>query len=103
MVLDLSCSHCGTFVFYGSYYCVRVQKLVEVPTPGNALTSENSYANDNTATAVLTGIYALMSGGGFATGINSISVKAGLSADELQGTQSNALHAINAILSQQSE
>src|SRR5580704_17978239 len=61
------------------------KKLVEVPAPATALTSDNVYNNDATAAAVLTGIYTEIASesatGG--EGINSISLTSGLSADEL--------------------
>src|SRR5258705_7850399 len=63
------------------------KKLVDVGGPSTSLTGADVYTSDATAAAVLTGLYATMSSGGavgsFATGINSISVQAGLSADEL--------------------
>src|SRR5258707_10163367 len=62
------------------------KKLAEVNPPVNSLTSTSVYTEDNTAIGVLTGIYSLMNSGSFATGQNSISLEAGLSADELQGS-----------------
>src|SRR4051812_45942559 len=61
------------------------EKLVEVPAPTTSLTSENVYKNDNTAASVLTGVYTNMSSSRLTLGVtlNSISVDAGLSADEL--------------------
>lgn len=60
-------------------------KLVEVPPPATSLTSENVYKNDNTAASVLTGIYTEISSSSVSYGasINSLSLIAGLSSDEL--------------------
>jgi hypothetical protein len=58
-------------------------KLVEVNAPVTSVNAENVYTNDATATAVLTGIYSLMSQGtGGFTGLNGLSLRCGLSADE---------------------
>lgn len=58
-------------------------KLVEVNPPVTDVNAENVYTNDATATAVLTGMYSRMAqGAGSFTGINGLSVRAGLSADE---------------------
>jgi hypothetical protein len=61
------------------------KKLIEIPSPTTFLTSENVYKNDNTAASVLTGIYTNMAASRLTLGatLNSISVDAGLSADEL--------------------
>lgn len=61
-------------------------KLVEVPAPVTELTSSNVFAENSTAAAVLTGVYAELSGNGSAIATGSIaelSLGAGLSADEL--------------------
>jgi hypothetical protein len=61
------------------------KKLIEIGPP-NSIVSETAYNSDATAAAVLTGIYTYMSNGSnypLATGVNSISVQMGLSADEL--------------------
>src|SRR6185503_15822823 len=65
---------------------VSCKKLVEVPAPVTSLSSDNVYTNDATAAAVLTGIYtqlSMRSPTNGAASINSISLAAGLSADEL--------------------
>lgn len=61
------------------------KKLIEVHAPPTATTSDNVYQSDATAAAVLTGMYTQMSAGNFyfVTGSNSLSVEAGLAADEL--------------------
>lgn len=63
---------------------ISCKKLVEVKPPESVLTGNNIYSNDYAAISVLTGIYATMSTGGFSfvTGLQSISIKSGLSADE---------------------
>jgi hypothetical protein len=59
-------------------------KLVETNIPPTSLSRENVYKTDATAIAVVTGIYTTLSASGsFATGNRSISVRCGLSADEL--------------------
>ena len=62
------------------------RKLVEVGAPITNSTSESVYNSDAKAAAVITSIYDHMSGdaGSFAQGQNSISLYAGLSADELE-------------------
>jgi hypothetical protein len=62
------------------------KKLVEVSPPVTQLTSSNVYTGDATATAVLIGIYTIMSGANptnTASSVTSISLASGLSADEL--------------------
>src|SRR5437016_13938962 len=60
------------------------KKLVEVDAPGNRITGSNVYNNDATAAAVLTGIYtAISTAKSLSDGISSLSMHAGLSADEL--------------------
>jgi hypothetical protein len=61
------------------------KKFVNVSPPVTSLNAQNVYSSDQTAAAVLTGIYASISAATipFATGGNSISALAGLSADEL--------------------
>ncbi len=63
------------------------KKLVEVNAPFTSINAANVYSSDETAIAVLTGIYANMSTATygpatFTQGWNSISLLAGLSADE---------------------
>ncbi len=59
-------------------------KLVEVNAPITSFNAQNAYSTDAAAIAVLTSIYTKMSSMNFdfATGKKSISVLAGLSADE---------------------
>lgn len=61
------------------------KKLVQVSSPATSLTSASVYTNDATAAAVLTGMYTNLSAVSPLTGssITSLSVAAGLSADEL--------------------
>lgn len=60
------------------------KKLVEIDAPITSLTAKNVYTDNATATAVLTGIYASMgSGGTNYTGYNGLSLRTGLSGDEL--------------------
>lgn len=59
-------------------------KLVEVNPPSTSLTGLNVYSSDATAIAVVTGIYAQLGNqGNIASGLKSISLFCGLSADEL--------------------
>ncbi|MDP4260488.1 MAG: RagB/SusD family nutrient uptake outer membrane protein [Bacteroidota bacterium] len=61
------------------------KKLVVVSGPNTALTSDNVYTNDQTASAVLTGLYELMSQASVSSGtsVDGISIACGLSSDEL--------------------
>lgn len=76
------------FVILISIIQTSCTKLVEIPAPANSMSSANVFTNDESAIAVLTGIYTDMSKptnsgtGGFA-GINGISALVGLSSDEL--------------------
>jgi len=65
---------------FSVYSC---KKLVDVKPPSNQLTSGNVFKDNSTAAAVLTGVYNRMSGYSFATGAASLSLRGGLSADEL--------------------
>jgi len=59
------------------------KKLLEVDSPIQSTTANAVYNSNSTAAAVLTGIYINMSNYGIFTGPSSISISAGLSADEL--------------------
>ncbi|MDX3916951.1 MAG: RagB/SusD family nutrient uptake outer membrane protein [Pseudosphingobacterium sp.] len=58
------------------------KNFVEVAPPKNSITSESVYTSDETAASVLTGIYTRFNGD-IAGGINGMSIRCGLSADEL--------------------
>lgn len=60
------------------------KKLIEVNTPTTSISTKNVYTNDQTAIAVLTGLYTIISGSP-ATGsdLTSIGLITGLSGDEL--------------------
>lgn len=73
---------------------VSCKKLVEVNPPITSLTGLNTYSNDATATSVLTGIYGSIGSGGVYTGTTGISLRCGLSADELT-LSSNAFSGTN--------
>jgi hypothetical protein len=62
------------------------KKFVEVKTPSTSINEENVYKSDATAISVLTGIYSTMSSGGIFSGSSGMSVLPGLSADELNLT-----------------
>jgi len=60
------------------------KKLIDISPPATAVTGASVYSSDATATAVLTGLYTQISGTSYATtGFPTISLFAGLSADEL--------------------
>ncbi|MBO9573539.1 MAG: hypothetical protein J7497_15225, partial [Chitinophagaceae bacterium] len=71
--------------------CISCEKLVDIPPPINTISDQAAYSTDVSAAAVLTGIYAIMSkptpeagiSAGQWTGLESIPVLTGLSADEL--------------------
>jgi hypothetical protein len=75
----------SSFSFALIFCQISCKKLVENDPPPNAIVSATVYTTDATAAAVLTGVYTKMANNGFAfaTGLNSISVLAGLYSDEL--------------------
>lgn len=63
---------------------LNCKQLVDIPSPVTSTSETNVYTNNQTAIAVLTGIYANMSNADITTGsITSISLLSGLSADEI--------------------
>ncbi|RKR80006.1 RagB/SusD domain-containing protein [Mucilaginibacter gracilis] len=60
------------------------KKFVEIPPPVTAVTGQNVYNNDATATAVLKGVYIRLSEYDTGGGINQMGIRCGLSADELK-------------------
>jgi len=70
-------------VFFATFVFESCTKLVEVAVPTDRIVDRSVYTNEETAIAVLTGIYINMSQAGTFTGNRSISLFAGLSADEL--------------------
>jgi hypothetical protein len=71
---------------------ISCKKFVEVGFPRTSLSSSAVFASDATATAAISGIYNQMSGTqSLATGFNSLSYVAGLSADELVNYQTGNL------------
>jgi starch-binding outer membrane protein, SusD/RagB family len=74
-----------TLTIFFSYTFTGCKKFIEVPSPVTNITEASAYASDATAIAVLTGIYAKISGttGTFSPSFSNISgLTAGLSADE---------------------
>ncbi len=71
--------------FLMALFCIQTgcQKFVEVQTPITSLTGENVFTNDATAISAITSVYASMSSGNIAEGLNSITFASGLSSDEL--------------------
>jgi hypothetical protein len=70
------------------------KKLIDVPSPNNAVTGENVFRDDATATAVLTGIYTQIANTGLTSqGLLGISVYPGLSADEFRPFGNNSIAA----------
>lgn len=69
-----------TLLLLGTSGC---RKLVEVDPPVQMIIGQEIYNTNVNAASVLTGIYTDMSSGGIFTGRNSISLRTGLSADEL--------------------
>jgi starch-binding outer membrane protein, SusD/RagB family len=69
-------------VVFCSHSC---KKFIQVDSPLTSISGSAIYATDAGASSVLTGLYANMASGNypFATGLNSISIQCGLSADEL--------------------
>jgi len=71
-----------TGVFFTSWFVVSCEKFVTPDAPITSVNEENVYKADNTAIAVLTGMYAQMATAGLFTGPSGISLFSGLSADE---------------------
>lgn len=67
------------------------KKFVTVDPPTTGLVSTTIYTNNATAAAAVTGIYSRLSTGGLATGNASLSLYAGLAADELTNYSSSLL------------
>lgn len=67
------------------FLLLSCKDFVAVEPPDTAISAKMIFTNDATANSALTGIYAKMigSGGGFASGTNSITFLCGLQADEL--------------------
>ncbi|MBW8685574.1 RagB/SusD family nutrient uptake outer membrane protein [Chitinophaga rhizophila] len=59
------------------------KKLIEVDPPINEIIGSEIYSSNTTAISVLTGIYTSMSSNGIFNGEQSVSIRPGLSADEL--------------------
>jgi hypothetical protein len=76
------------FIFGLSFSSCK--KMVEVDPPINEIVGKEIYNSNATATSVLTGIYTNMSTGGIFSGQGGISLKTGLSADELINTTDDA-------------
>jgi starch-binding outer membrane protein, SusD/RagB family len=70
----------GAFISFSS-----CNKMIEIPAPVTSANVDNVYNNDATATAVMTNVYARLSMNVLSTGsdLTSLSLLAGLSADEL--------------------
>src|ERR1700722_13394499 len=58
------------------------KKFLQVSAPVTSMNSQNVYASDATAAAVLTGIYTTLAGSSITNGLPAISFYAGMSADE---------------------
>jgi len=73
------------FVLVATFMAPSCKKFIEVPPPTSQITNTTVFSDDGSATAAMLGIYSnLMNSSGFASGgPNSVSVLAGLSADEL--------------------
>lgn len=71
------------FIWCLAFNVMSCKKFIEVDAPVTSTNAINVYENDNTAIAVLTGIYTNMSGSFFIDGITSISLYPELSADNL--------------------
>lgn len=70
-------------LFIISISVLGCNKLLDINAPKTQVASDNVFKENATAAAVLTGLYAQMSSDGIFTGRGSLSLKAGLSADEL--------------------
>ncbi|OMP74854.1 hypothetical protein BW716_33205 [[Flexibacter] sp. ATCC 35208] len=70
-----------TIIFLLLFFC-GCKKMLDAGLPTDKIVSATVYASDATAAGVMTGLYYTMSSGGPATGNESLSLIAGLSADE---------------------
>jgi hypothetical protein len=71
---------------------ISCKKQIEVNSPFTAVNYSNAFNSDANAISLITSIYSEQAEGSifsFSSGLNSISVKAGLSADELRGTSTS--------------
>lgn len=87
--------YCLVAMLFVATISASCKKLIEIKPPINAEIGSQIYTSDASAAAVLTGIYTNMSSGQFAgtfTGINSISITAGLSSDELSLIEDNGVN-----------
>jgi starch-binding outer membrane protein, SusD/RagB family len=71
------------FIFCVAIFDLSCSKLIEVDPPIDEIVAPEIYKTDATAASVLTGIYTNMSSYGIFNGAASVSIRAGLSADEL--------------------
>jgi hypothetical protein len=81
-------------VFTLSLAVASCKKFVEVGSPKNLIASSIVYGSDATAKSVMSGIYSnMVNGSGWASGgSNSVTLLAGLSADEFKNFQSNSIY-----------
>lgn len=73
---------CAAFAISMLFSLIGCRKLVEADAPRTSLSQANVYATDASAIAVLTGLFQVMAEDNLFTGGSSISLMAGLSADE---------------------
>jgi hypothetical protein len=81
-------------IFALSLALTACKKFVEVENPKNLIPSSIVYSSDATAKSVMSGIYSnMVNGSGWASGgANSVTLLAGLSADEFKNFQSNSTY-----------
>lgn len=78
------------FTFILTFLHSSCKKFLEIDAPRDAATQNEMFSNDAIATSAITGIYSKMAGiGGFSGNQNSITILAGLSADELRSHNSS--------------
>lgn len=83
-MLKYSSIHVYVFAVFLGIMAFNCKKVVTVDPPVTSTNGEIIFEDDNSAISVMNGIYTQMSlGGTYATGNSSISLRAGLSADEL--------------------
>lgn len=73
----------GIGAMFISLATISCKKFVAIDAPRTSVNEENVYITDATAIAVLTGVFSRMVNDGGFDGVNGISLRSGLSADEL--------------------
>ena len=84
------------FCTFIALYLCSCKKFVDVEAPSTQVNANNVYTTDATAAAVLTGLYSQLSAESptpnISSGVESISLRCGLSADEFKLNDGNSTY-----------